>query len=74
VGGTFIIENNDRIFLTDSSYDIQQRFLTAAAPDRSCSVAVVSSDLVEQLSQMMPELGITGPGYVLTVSTVVIAD
>lgn len=68
-GGTFIIEDNARISLINSSYD-DDSGVVVVAQDTSgnFTVLVISSDFVEQASQMLPELGITGPGFLLETS------
>lgn len=60
-GGTFIMNDNNRIFLLDTSSS--ENGVTASAGAGAHIVSVISSDIVEQASQRYPNLGITGPGY-----------
>lgn len=64
--GTFIIEDNERISLINSSYTEDYGLVVATDKSGNFTVLVISSDFVEQASQMYPELGITGPGFLLT--------
>ena len=68
-GNTFIINDGERVFLSNPSYD-SSIGLSTSDKNSAYNISVITSDMVESgrvENEMPPELGITGPGYLFMI-------